>query len=220
MLNVRLSFSKTYRARYISHLDLVRCFSRAIGHSGIDVWYTEGFNSHIYMTFALPLSLGYESIYEIVDIRLTGEEIDGDLPNKLNAGLPHGIEVFDAAPPKQKVSEIAWARYVIELCDGELSTKEIASVCGAVLGRPELPILKKSKKGVESRVDIKPLIRSFDVTAGKKMCYINAVVAAGNERTLNPSSLLDLIFGELGRQPDHILVKRIQILNKNFKSFE
>ena len=56
---VRIFFEKRDRARYISHLDITRCLSRAFARTDIPVWYTEGFNPRIYMTFALPLSLGY-----------------------------------------------------------------------------------------------------------------------------------------------------------------
>ena len=59
--------------KFISHLDMTRFMSRLIAKSKIPVWYTEGFNQHIYMNFALPLSLGFEGLYEIVDIRLTDD---------------------------------------------------------------------------------------------------------------------------------------------------
>ncbi len=49
--------------------------ARAIKLSGIPVWYTQGFNPRIYMTFAMPLSLGVSGERECMDIRLT-EEID------------------------------------------------------------------------------------------------------------------------------------------------
>ena len=59
---VRLVFSKTGRARYISHLDLNRTMARVLRRAGIPLWYTEGFNKHPYITFAAPLSLGCESL--------------------------------------------------------------------------------------------------------------------------------------------------------------
>ena len=79
MINVRLHFSKTFEAKYISHLDLARCFSRALKKSGLDLWYTEGFNTRLYLTFALPLSLGLESLCETVDIRLINDEFDPNI---------------------------------------------------------------------------------------------------------------------------------------------
>ncbi|MBQ9964192.1 MAG: DUF2344 domain-containing protein, partial [Clostridia bacterium] len=57
---MRITFSKTGSARYISHLDLNRTMTRAVRRAGLPIWYTEGFNRHPYLTFAAPLSLGYE----------------------------------------------------------------------------------------------------------------------------------------------------------------
>ena len=71
MIKVRAVFAKRGRAKYISHLDLNRCMQRVFKRSGIPIWYTEGFNPHIYITFALPLSLGYESGVEIMDFNIT-----------------------------------------------------------------------------------------------------------------------------------------------------
>ena len=74
MQNVRVFFRKTGDARFLSHLDVMRCFTRALKRSGFDVWYTQGFNTHIYLMFASPLSLGFESEYEPMDFRINGDE--------------------------------------------------------------------------------------------------------------------------------------------------
>ncbi len=73
MKNVRVWFEKKGAVRYISHLDLTRNMSRGIKLSGLPVWYTEGFNPRIYMTYAMPLSLGVCGERECMDIRLTEE---------------------------------------------------------------------------------------------------------------------------------------------------
>ena len=52
MNTVRIWFSKKGEASYISLLDLQRVMGRAIKRSGVPAWYTQGFNPHIYMTFA------------------------------------------------------------------------------------------------------------------------------------------------------------------------
>jgi hypothetical protein len=76
--NVRLFYTKHSRMRFVSHLDMTRFMSRIIRRAKLPVWYTEGFNPHLYLTFALPLSLGMESEYEICDIRLTDDEFPID----------------------------------------------------------------------------------------------------------------------------------------------
>ena len=91
MENVRVFYQKTGRGKYISHLDMTRCMKRALRRAGIPVWYTEGFNPHVYMTFALPISLGFESLCETMDIRLTQPMSLEEIKERLNRVLPEGI---------------------------------------------------------------------------------------------------------------------------------
>ena len=88
MKNVRIWFKKDFECRYISHLDLNRCMLRALHKSKIPIWHTEGFNPHIYLTFALPLSLGYESEFETMDFRLTKDMDFEEVLEKLDVKSP------------------------------------------------------------------------------------------------------------------------------------
>ena len=91
---------------YISHLDINRMMTRAVRRAHLPMWYTEGFNPHLYMTFALPLSLGTESNCESVDMRLIDEISLEEVKNRLNAVLPTGIEVTEVSEPLMKASLI------------------------------------------------------------------------------------------------------------------
>lgn len=99
---VRVVFSKTGRAKYISHLDLNRTMIRAFRRAGLPIWYTEGFNRHPYVTFAAPLSLGYEGERETMDLRLKEDMDMGELVRRLDAVMPEGLHVYDAAKAVMK----------------------------------------------------------------------------------------------------------------------
>ena len=58
MTTIRIFFEKCGESAYISLLDLQRVFHRVLKRSGLPVWYTMGFNPHIYLSFSCPLSLG------------------------------------------------------------------------------------------------------------------------------------------------------------------
>lgn len=117
---VRLFFSKTGRAKYISALDLITCFQRAIRRTDIPIWHTQGFNPHTYVNVNLPLSLGSEGINESMDIKLT-EQTDFDVVrDKLNAVLPPDIRIIRAALPIKKHTEIEKSVYSVNIvCDYE-----------------------------------------------------------------------------------------------------
>ena len=56
---LRFRVAKTGRAKYISHLDFVRCVQRAIRRSGLPVHYTNGFHPHMEAVFATALPFGH-----------------------------------------------------------------------------------------------------------------------------------------------------------------
>ena len=114
MITVRISFEKKNEASYISLLDLQRVMQRVLKRSGLPVWHTLGFNPHIYMTFACPLSLGQESECECVDVKTEAEAPDFEQWKvALNAIMPAGIVITHVGPVQMKADLIAYACYRI-----------------------------------------------------------------------------------------------------------
>jgi radical SAM-linked protein len=95
---VLFRFAKRGAATWISHLDLVTVFERALVRAGFRARFTEGFNPKPRMEFASPLALGAESAAEIASVEL--EDFDGPDPfvERMNRALPPGISVEEAAP--------------------------------------------------------------------------------------------------------------------------
>ena len=81
---------------YISHLDVNRLMTRAVRRAKLPMWYTEGFNPHPYIAFALPLPLGQSSESEFMDIRVTGDMTDDEIVARLREVMPQGIEIISA----------------------------------------------------------------------------------------------------------------------------
>ena len=75
---LRVKFEKTGKLQYISHLDLLRTMQTALRRAKVNMIYTEGFNPHMRIAFALPLSIGIESVCEYMDIR-TEESVDPNI---------------------------------------------------------------------------------------------------------------------------------------------
>ena len=71
MIPIRIKFSKKGDLVYISHLDLAKTMQRICVRSGINIWYSEGFNPQPKLVFAVPLPVGVESDTEFLDIRIT-----------------------------------------------------------------------------------------------------------------------------------------------------
>lgn len=208
---VRAFYRKEGRIKYISHLDMNRCVSRELKRSGLPVWHTLGFNPHIYVTFALPLSLGYESLCESFDFRLT-EEMDLEAAReRLNAVLPEGFFVYALELPQAKPEAIAWADYQIaQEYDG--GAGKVREALEGWLSRPEIPVIKKTKKG-EKEVDMKPHFSLQKLESAGNALDLTLRCAAGGTFNLNPTLLLDTFAAEKGMAPDWQRVVRRLILD-------
>ena len=79
--------------KYISHLDLMRLFMRAMRRAGLPIKITEGFNPHPKLSIKRALKLGIESDNEEASIVLRELVRSEDFKEKLQQQLPQGIEI-------------------------------------------------------------------------------------------------------------------------------
>ena len=145
MIKLRAIFEKKGRAKYISHLDLNRCMLRIFRRSGLPIWYTEGFNPHPYFSFALALSLGFESSCEVLDFNLNEDMPFDEVMNRLNAVMPEGMRILAVGEPRLKITEIAGAEYSVSL-ETE-NPEKLRTEMEKLLSGESILIEKKTKKG-------------------------------------------------------------------------
>ena len=72
---LRVLFEKTGNGIWMSHLDLMRVFQRAFKRAGLPLTHTQGFNPRPSVSIALPLSVGVESVCELLDFELDGDPV-------------------------------------------------------------------------------------------------------------------------------------------------
>ncbi|MBQ6266953.1 MAG: DUF2344 domain-containing protein [Clostridia bacterium] len=196
MRSVRLWYKKSGLAIYTSHLDMNRCFTRAVRRARIPLWYTEGFNPHPYMTFLLPLPLGQTGLCEPIDLRIEGEITDEEIRARMNAALPEGLEIVAVTAPVQKANEIAAADYTITLTFASAGEAEgFAAGAAAVMESGELNAEKRSKRGVKT-VNLCTLVRRFSCAAADCTVQIAATLAAGSTVNLNAELLVQALLSE------------------------
>jgi len=159
MNKIRLRYSKTGRAKYISHLDLMATMRRAFLRAGLDMKYSEGFNPHPYMSVALPLPVGCGSVCELIDIGLIETPTPDSLPKLITDMLPEGLEVHDAYTPARKFSEITWIEMLLFLQYNE-PEQDISEKLTECFMAEKIIISKRSKRGV-SDINIAPFIKDI-----------------------------------------------------------
>lgn len=205
-VNTRVFFSKTERAKYISHLDLSGVMQRAIRRTRLPVWHTEGYNPRMYTQFMLPLSLGQEGIREAMDLRLLEEIPHDEVTDRINSMLPLDIRIIETAVPVCKNTDIASAEYEITAdIDREKFLKFTES--------EKIITEKKTKKGI-TEIDLKPCILGLEVSDKIKL-----KLPAGNDFNINPQLLLDTYKRQCEEEIPKLRIIRMKIFCSDGKEF-
>jgi radical SAM-linked protein len=215
---IRIRFKKQGRAKYISHLDLNRCMARAIKRTNLPLWYTQGFNPHPYITFALPLSIFYESECEVMDARLEEDIPLEEVKQKLSAQMPEGIEIYDVCEPVLKPVDIACARYEISLEFENRSAADLHGVIEKLKALDNLTIQKTTKHG-SREIDIKPFLMSSDIKIENGLMAIESILPATAQGTLNPSCFEGALLKFADIRPDFARVKRTAVYDNEMQPF-
>ena len=195
MRSIRIWFTKKDASKYISHLDLTRCLIRAFRRTDIPLWYTEGFNPHPYMTFALPLSLGMESLCESMDVRIEGDITNEGIFELLKGAMPPGIEITDVTDPVHDLKVIALGEFDI-LFDTDKNAEALAGVIKDMLSQDSLIVQKLGKKGrhkVLKDIDLMEHIKGYSVGVMGERVKLSVTLPAGSTTNINPSLLADEI---------------------------
>ncbi len=83
--------------KYISHLDLMRLFMRAMRRADLPLKMTEGFSPHPKFSIKRALKLGLESENEEALVMLKEEVSPQDFKERLQRQLPEGIFIKQVA---------------------------------------------------------------------------------------------------------------------------
>ena len=201
----RLTFTKRDRARYLSHLELVKVFVRASRRAGLSLAYSKGYHPMPRLSFHCALPVGTESMHETLDIQLA-ESLDTDtLKTNLNQQLPEGISVTSAteisfAKKKDRLKE---SHFLITLDGIELREKDLYRF----LGSDYFPVAKVTKKG-EYEVNIRSLVKSMRLTSPNSL---ELALKHGSGPELRPAELIRNIFS---LEQSHLTGIRILKINQ------
>ena len=197
-VTLRLKFKKVGSLQYISHLDLVRTMSKIITRAKLPLWYTEGFNPKPKMIFAAPLSIGTESVCEFMDLRLVDDISPEEAKARLNANMTDEMQVIDAYYTEDKLTELKWLSYSIDITTDNASV-ELAESCERALLADEVLVKKKAKPWEEApTVNIRPLIKEISAELRGDVIHIDAVLSADASAFLNPEYVVKALKSACG----------------------
>lgn len=202
MEKLRVIYSKSKEAIYLSHLDMLRVFETSLARAGILVEHTNGFNPRPELVFAHPLSVGIESTGEIFEVNLVEKLEIPYFIREINRVLPSGVTVLSAEyvseDEKNIMSRVYAATYVIDLVYSDekiekLNKRELEDLkeyyknkMDEYLSQNNILVLKKSKDRME-RIDIKPQIIVYDFNLDRGL---EITVSTGSRDNLKPDTIM------------------------------
>ncbi len=89
----RIVYQKLSWARYLSQLDLMRAFHRAIRRARLPVAFSEGFHPLPRLSFPRALPVGVESLHEVVALELVQKLPEEEVKRRLNEELPETLGI-------------------------------------------------------------------------------------------------------------------------------
>ena len=159
-------YGKEGRMRFVSHLDLQRFLQRALNRTCLPIAFSKGFNPHPILSIAGALAMGYESDYEVFEVKIEGT-VDKStaletMKNALPEDMPIKQVIFRDDSFPSMMSLVKMADYEITPRD---SLPELQSAASAFMRTESFMGLRKTKSG-EKEIDVRKLCLKLEMQNG------------------------------------------------------
>jgi len=177
----------------------MRTIQRVIRRADLPMEYSKGFNPHMAMSIAQPLSVGVYSDAEYMDIVLVEELSEDEIINRLNEKTASGIKFLNAKKVvnvegqkkvPQSMALVDAARFTIKMICKDANIVE--EKMKALEKESQWTTIKKSKKG-EKEVNLKTMIKEMKYWINNDELIINIVVSSGSREHLSPDLVASYI---------------------------
>ena len=211
MQRLRIRFSRGEPVKFISHLDIIRLWERALRRARIALAYSEGFSPHPRISLAAPLSVGMTSAVELMDVVIAGRISPHWFVATVNQQLPSGmkaLEVYSIAPDIPSLqSQVRFAQYEVEI-ETEKSAGDIDAALAGLLSLERLPWYHMRDTG-RRNYDLRELIDDVWL-AGRddSHCTIEMMLRCDN----NGSGRPEQVVAALGFTEQPVSIRRTELV--------
>ena len=192
-VKIQAYFSKTGKARFFGHLEMIDIILRAMQRAGITVAYSAGYHPKPKISFGDTLPLGMESLHEMFNLQMAQNDLP-DFKEHLNASLPEGLkvlEVFDVTGFSRRETSVAETvnQYEAHLLAGEFN----AAKCAAFMAAEAFEVSFERKPGEIKTMDLRFYVETITVCAHNKLSV--SIKRDAKNNTIRPHLLLGHVFG-------------------------
>lgn len=191
---LRITFAKGDEIKYISHLDLMRLWERALSRAKVPLVYSKGYNPRPKLALAAPLAVGFTSQGEVMDIFLRRRISPYNFAKQVAPQLPPGLEILSveevylALPSLQ--SEVRYSEYEVVVSSQD-SLPKMQERVGRVLSAESLP-WKRDRKGEVKEFDLRPLVDALRLEGRQGSDYVLRMrLQTDSQATGRPDEVLE-----------------------------
>ncbi|MEW8993511.1 TIGR03936 family radical SAM-associated protein [Clostridium sp.] len=216
MVRYLIKYTKESEIKFLSHLDLMRTIQRVIRRAKLPIEYSKGFNPHMSISIAQPLSVGVHSIGEYLDAVFTEAVDEKEILKALNENTVGGVKFLsvttvarkEGQKNQQAMATIDAAKYIIKFRLEEESALDMDSL----MKLSQWTILKKSKSG-EKETDIKPLVKEIKYSIDDEILTIEGLLSCGSRENLSASLLGEFIKTHVNgiKEDAFVDIKRVEM---------
>ncbi|MDD4355913.1 MAG: TIGR03960 family B12-binding radical SAM protein [Smithellaceae bacterium] len=206
----RLSFAKTGRARFLSHLELAMALTRALRRSSLSLCYSAGFHPHPKISFATATSVGMSSLEEYMDV--TASEYPHDLyflKSEINDALPAGLEITEIQLLSYVAKDLARSLHGFTydiMLPADMKEDQLNNMKDNIegfLASTSFTISRQSKRKTVTR-DIRPFVEGLTFNAAEKK--ITASLRHAQTGSTRPIDIIGHVLGCSAAQSQQIQV--------------
>lgn len=212
MQRLLVTFSRAGQLRYVSHLDMMRIFERAIRRARLPLAYTSGFTPHARIAFAAPLAVGMTAGADLMDLYLTEPLAPAEVAARLAAQMLPGLAIVsvterDLGGPSLQAS-LAAVTYVVEVeADGAALSRAVAEL----LAREQVPF-ERRRDGKAKSLDLRRFVEALAVESSNGTACLRMKLRVEPTGTARPDEVLAAL--GLGEAPCTVHRERLWLADE------
>jgi radical SAM-linked protein len=195
MASYVMEFSVRGPLAYLSHLELMKLFRQSFRRGALPISFSEGFNPHMKLSFAIAKGVGLESEGELLEIETDDDIEEENFLEKINKVIPEGLKVKTfkekTISAKSLSSMLRKAKYLLAYAK-EVDYENYEAIITEKLSKTEILMEVKTKKSFGVK-DIKEYILDWNFSEDGVIIE----VYAGSDKNLRIENLLKYLDLEL-----------------------
>jgi radical SAM-linked protein len=210
---LRITFGKTGRLRFLSHLEVAHACERAVRRTGLEYAVTHGFNPRMKIAFGPALPVGSAGLAEAYDLWLTRLVPPSEVLAMLRVATPEGLAPTEARYVGEREPSLTAAMtlgdYEVVVEDPGMGPGRMADALADVIASGSLAI---EHKGAHKVYDLTVCLpEGAQVVEEPGRGVVDLTVRMGAWGSLRPEALLREALGNVGMRDVPLTVTRIAL---------